>query len=103
MRECVVADFITEIEFALNDIGFLVCRFANDEERSGRVLLLQNIQNLRGPVRIWTIVETERHLMRRGAHLLNAPGKRIALETLVVEGIRARIVFEGSVAALRRR
>src|SRR6185437_297588 len=103
MREGVIADLISQGVFALHDTVFLIGRFSDYEECSGCVFLLQNIQNFGSPIRVGAIIKTERHLVQGGAHLLNAPRIRIALETFIVEGIRIGVVLKSSATALWRR
>ena len=100
VRERVVADFLAERILALHDVVVRVGIFADHEESARRLFLFQDIENFRRPVGIGAVVEGQRHFVRRGAHLLNAPRHRIALEAFVVEVIRARVVIERSRAAL---
>ena len=94
VRERVVANFLAERVLALYDVVVRVGIFADHEESARRFLLFQDIQNFRRPVGIGAVVEGQRHFVRRGAHLLNAPRHRIALEAFVVEVIRACVVIE---------
>ena len=85
MREGVIADFLALRVFALYDVCFLVGRFTDHEERCRRLLLFRMSRIFGVHVGIGAVVESERHFVRRGAHLLDAPGQRISLEAFVVE------------------
>src|SRR5580704_19061528 len=103
MRKGVIADLIALLVRALYQLRILIGGFADGEKCRGRMFLLEDIENFRRPRLVGTVVESQRHFVRSGAHLLDAPGQRIALVGFVVEYVARGIVIESAAAALRRR
>ena len=102
MREGVIADFVSEIELTLYDFRILVRGLADHEKGRGRLFLMQDVDDLRCPLRVRAIVECERYFVGQVSHLVDTPGERVGFECLVGEKIGRSIVIEFTPAALRR-
>ena len=63
MREGVITDFVAFSEFALEDFRMLVGFVADDKENGRSVFLFKNIQDLRRPAGVGTVVERENELL----------------------------------------
>ena len=85
---------------ALQYIRPLVGHVADHEEYSGYVLLLQNVQDLRGPFRIGAIVKGKGDFFICGAELVNVVGERDGFVGFVGEKVGRGVVFEGAPAVL---
>src|SRR5882762_8695285 len=100
MREGVISNFVAFGVLALENIRPLVGHVADHEEYSGYVLLLQNVQNLRGPLRIGTIIKGKGDFFICGAELVDVEGERDDVVGFVGEKVRCCVVFEGAPAVL---
>ena len=67
----VIANIVALGEYPSHEIGIGLRVLADDEEARANVLLLQDIENLRRPVRIGTVVESECELAGRRTGSLN--------------------------------
>ncbi len=107
VSEGVVADLVTFTVDALHDADVLLGFFADHEEGALDVVLLEDVEDLRGPVGIGAVVEGERDLARVIAVLTYGVGERIGGHGLlgdhaVLQG-DGFVVVEGddALAALR--
>ena len=103
MRESVIAYFVALLVRTLYQLRMLIGGFADREKCCWSMFLFEDIEDFRRPRLVGTVVESQRHFVRRGTHLLDAPGKRITLIGFVVEHIARGIVIESAPATLRRR
>src|SRR5450631_2616092 len=101
MSEGVVAHIVAGLILASDDLRILAGGFADDEKSRRSIFLFQDIENLRSPSGIGTVVEGESQLVRRRTHLFDSPGQWISLIGLVVDNVAAGIVIDGAAAALR--
>src|SRR5437879_3318709 len=60
MSKSVIANFMTFIYFAPQQIGISLAVFSHDEKRRRHILLFENIEDARRPFWIWSIVKGQR-------------------------------------------
>ncbi len=100
MSEGMISNFVAFGILALENIRPLVGHVADHEEHARYVLLLQNVQDLRGPLRIGAIVKGKSDFFVCGADLVNVEGERDDVVGFVGEKVRCSFVFEGAPAVL---
>ena len=100
MSKGMISNFMAFGILALQNIRPLVGHVADHEEHTGYVLLLQNIQDLRSPFRIGTIVKGKGDFFICGAELVNVEGERDGFVGFIGEKVRCCVVFEGAPAVL---
>ncbi len=76
MRECVISKVVTLGQNSLHEPRISGPILADDEESSPNAFLLQNIENLRRPLGIWTIIERQSDFTRRVASAPDHEGCR---------------------------
>ena len=64
MGERVIADFVPFAVHAFCHVAKFVGLDANQEKRGRHVLIFQNVQDFRCPLRVRTIIKCDRHLFR---------------------------------------
>ena len=94
----VIADIVALGEDPSHEIGIGLRVLADDEEARANVLLLQDIENLRRPVRIGTVVEGECELAGCRAGSLNDERGWHRLVGLIDDLTRVVVDIEGSLA-----
>src|ERR1700693_3692576 len=85
MGKCVVADLVPLAIDTAGETAELVRLDANQEERCGSMLTLQDIENLRCPVGIGTVVKGNRELRLARAITRYAIGQRERLEGFPID------------------
>src|SRR6267143_1070392 len=100
MREGMISDFMAFGVLALEKFRPMVGHVADDEEHGGYVLLLQDVQDLRGPLGIGAIVKGKGDFFIRGAELVNVKGERDDFVGFIGEKVSCGVEFEGAPAVL---
>ncbi len=83
MGEGVVADLVAFAIDALHDADVLLGLFADHEEGALDVVLLEDVEDLRGPLGVGPVVEGERDLFGVVAVLGDGVGERIGVHRLL--------------------
>ena len=71
MRKGMIANFVTFVHDATQQVGVRLSVLANHEERSRHILLFEYVQNCRRPVRIGSVIETQGDRSRMISGALN--------------------------------
>src|SRR4051794_27949993 len=72
MCECVVADLVAFVVDPSRNAGILVSLYSDQKESAFHILCFEYVKNLRRELRIRTIIEGDRDLVRGGAVQFNA-------------------------------
>ena len=100
MRVRVIADFVAVVVLALEDFRIFAGLHADDEERSRNVFLFQDVENLRRPARIGTVVKRDGEFFLCRAKLVDVVREWDRVVIFVGEKIGLGVVGEAALAAL---